>query len=436
MKNIMQTVRQAKEEKQRKKMAAADQKTRSEQVSTVATFNPSQRKTSTRHDNASARERVPVLERVAKSAPKPLEAEARRNLALSSQTFASRSAGSIKDARVSTKKPPSPTKPLSSPTNTVTSPLYASVSPSSKTSSMAAANVRPLPPAPATLKSHPFSEKLSSASTSAAEIGSVEYVSRLQHPDKRFGEEPWVNGRGGEADKLECSPSLRHRSSPTGAGTTTVLSVTASSPPPIIPPYNPALPDRFPLSNKEEYVLQYKKQIHSYEDVDVKSAPRFQPNVPASLESNFLSSVVDSARGGPSLEVQVRRSKKRDLGEAKRMDGHVGEGRGTGRGGAGRFDEEVTEKEMADLTIADLAFLPMACAGLPTSCKADNCLNLCVYILLYHTRHYLVWRLLLLRSKNTDFCLVCYMQWWNVSWVTSTIIMKRCDPVQSWKCLR
>ena len=43
--------------------------------------------------------------------------------------------------------------------------------------------------------------------------------------------------------------------------------------PPPIPPYNPSVPDSFLLSNRPEYQLQVKRQLHSYEDVSIDSKP-------------------------------------------------------------------------------------------------------------------------------------------------------------------
>lgn len=42
----------------------------------------------------------------------------------------------------------------------------------------------------------------------------------------------------------------------------------SSSPPPV-PPYTPSSPDKFPLSNKPDYQLEFKRQRHAYEDVEL-----------------------------------------------------------------------------------------------------------------------------------------------------------------------
>ena len=52
-----------------------------------------------------------------------------------------------------------------------------------------------------------------------------------------------------------------------------------SNPPPI-PPYNPVVPDTFLLSNRPEYQLQVKKQMHSYEDVSLQLKSPSQDEAP------------------------------------------------------------------------------------------------------------------------------------------------------------
>ena len=73
-----------------------------------------------------------------------------------------------------------------------------------------------------------------------------------------------------------------------------------SSNPPPIPPYNPVVPDTFLLSNRPEYQLQVKKQLHSYEDVSIqmKSSPQNEATPTA-----------------PSSSGVVLRSKGRDVGK-------------------------------------------------------------------------------------------------------------------------
>lgn len=384
----MQNVRQAKEENQRRK--AAEQKTRSEQVSTVATFTPPQRDRSTRDDRA--KEAAAAPERMRRNLPRPLEPDVR---GLPPLPVASRNDVSVAATSVSTsptKKLPSPIKNVSSPTKKLFSPPYASVSPSlsaTKTSTSpfsVAATTRPLPQphssVPAVMKPRPYSEKFRSAPTGTAEVGSVEYLSRLtmkQHREKDLEEEPWVKrqtARGGRVEHL--LPRLP------AAGTTNVLSVAScdrdtrspsSSPPPPVPPYNPAMPDRFPLSNKAEYFVEYKKQTHAYEVVNQEEVKQLQQKIPTPLDST-------SAREGATFEVPVRPTRRRNPGDAlpEGVGGHVMEGRGGG--GRGMFDVEKVrareETETANMIISDLSPLQVACAGLPSSgeqCKIAVCLS-------------------------------------------------------------
>ena len=128
-------------------------------------------------------------------------------------------------------------------------------------------------------------------------------------------------------------------------------------------------------------MLEYKKQMHSYEDIDVNDMRRLQKDVPMEPDLVIPYSVFDYRRD--KSNVPVRRTKKKDpgdslVGEEEQMDVHMVEQRGTSSGRCGRFElekvQDQTEAEMVTMMIVDLAPLQVACVGLPTSCKTSSCI--------------------------------------------------------------
>lgn len=142
------------------------------------------------------------------------------------------------------------------------------------------------------------------------------------------------------------------------------------SPSPPVPPYNPTHPDRFPLSNKQEYQLQYKQQKHSYEAVDKEAVRNIQRNLGA--ESVATPPVPVEPRVGTEGHTgSVPFHKKRQGGLVATSEiggGYVGESHTSVRGReVGKRDAELT-----DLAITDLAHVEEACVGLPSSGKGHH----------------------------------------------------------------
>lgn len=135
-----------------------------------------------------------------------------------------------------------------------------------------------------------------------------------------------------------------------------------------MPPYNPTHPDRFPLSNRQEYRLEYTQQTHSYDKVNQEEVRGIQRNMKEDVTTPT------SPRVPPTgTDVPIRR-KKRQGGSVATPDertGYVGEGHSLGLGGSGRLEigklQARGEAEMADMPITDLGSVEAACDGLPVS---------------------------------------------------------------------
>ena len=161
------------------------------------------------------------------------------------------------------------------------------------------------------------------------------------------------------------------------------------SPSPPVPPYNPTHPDIFPLSNKQEYRLEYKQQKHSYEAVDREAVRNIQRNLEA--ESVATPPVSMEPRGGTgshASSMPLRKKRQGGVAAAGEVAG-VYEGGGHASAGGSRRSgkSEMGGKrgdELASLAITDLASTEEACVGLPPSGKGrHSCmLTLCGFLVL------------------------------------------------------
>ena len=152
------------------------------------------------------------------------------------------------------------------------------------------------------------------------------------------------------------------------------------SPPPPVPPYNPTHPDEFPLSNSEEYRMEFKQKTHSYEEVNKEEVRRLQRNILPNPRSTPPSSPLDSKVGVsmPSpTEIPFRRKKKNKGGDlvARRDEGgHVGDE--ISSGGHGKLEigkiQAQQELDVGKMNITDLASWELACDGLPISGKGSS----------------------------------------------------------------
>jgi hypothetical protein len=143
----------------------------------------------------------------------------------------------------------------------------------------------------------------------------------------------------------------------------------SNSPSPPVPPYNPTQPDKFPLSNKKDYRLEYKQQRHSYESVDKEAVRSLQRN----FESGSVAAPVEG-RGGVAGHAAALPVRKKHQGgvvaSSETGGGHVKQNHaptgGSVRSEIGRIQAR-GEAELADLPITDLASVEVACSGLPSS---------------------------------------------------------------------
>ena len=212
IKDMMPNVNQKKEEKERM-IVAENQKIRLEQVSTVATLESSQR------DQIRWRDESKQMNRAKTMSTAPQTKQKSPDLS-------------------------SPSKNVFLPKKEIVSSQQASVSQS-----------RQVPPETAITVPKATIKESNCPSNSSAVVRPVE--TQLTLGKKRCPEEkPSTNGVRGESERLKCPPS----SHPILWDNSNVLTVTfrgGSSPspfssysPPSIPPYNPAMPDKFSLSNK------------------------------------------------------------------------------------------------------------------------------------------------------------------------------------------
>ena len=144
-----------------------------------------------------------------------------------------------------------------------------------------------------------------------------------------------------------------------------------NSPPPPIPPYNPTQPDDFLLSNKEEYRREYKKQMHSYEQVQAEEVKRVHGNMTSeSSDVTPPTSPLDGKMGVSKLAMEVPlRRKKRKPGDSVPR---IGSGEGRGEKDSKPDTVKIQSREESEMEIRDLANVELACNGLPISGKGHH----------------------------------------------------------------
>ena len=328
----MLNVNQKKEEKERRKIAAENQKIRLEQVSTVATLESSQRDQIRRRDE-------------------------------SKQT---NKAGSMSTASQTRQKSPdvsSPSKNISILKKELVSSQQGSVSQS-----------RPVPPETPIMVPKATIKESNSPPNSLAVARPVETL--LMLAKKRCPEEkPSTNGARGESERIKCPPS----SHPIPSDNSNVLTIASrdrsspspfsSSSPPSIPPYNPAMPDKFPLSNKAEYIMEYKKQTHSYEEVNMHDVRLLQRPLPPSPDSSPPGSMDHFSDYATMEDVPVRRKRRDPSGSLPDDTEWVGKHVEVEKASSSSVEKNQDQKEMA---IVDISPLQVACMGLPT-CGKQMC---------------------------------------------------------------
>lgn len=150
---------------------------------------------------------------------------------------------------------------------------------------------------------------------------------------------------------------------------------TSPSPSPPVPPYNPAQPDRFLLSNKQDYRMEYWQQTHSYEPVDKAAVRQLQRNMEAA--EGGVTTPLSPGRGGVAstpTSAEAAPFKRKRQGGLVATTSEEGTGyfvdEGDTSGGSGKLEigriQAKREAELADMAITDLSSVD-ACNGLPSN---------------------------------------------------------------------